>query len=156
VNADIFLLTDKRPVTGQEFGILGIGASSVGDELPGAPGLVVKQQVTMNRQLHNDLVSDRNMSWVPRDAWVTHMTLEAASPTVTYDMSVAGDGSIRLASLGTTPPSAINDPPSPAFTPHPRMNGASLAAVLGIALVPLALILYAVHVHTRPKRKPTA
>jgi hypothetical protein len=36
------------------------------------------------------------------------------------------------------------------------MNGASLAAVLGIALVPLALILYAVHVHTRPKRKPTA
>src|SRR5258708_3380263 len=66
VNADIFLLTDTRPTTGQEFGILGISANSAGDALPRAPGLVVTPQETISKQLHDDLAPDRNMSRVPQ------------------------------------------------------------------------------------------
>ncbi|HEV7679261.1 MAG TPA: DUF2330 domain-containing protein [Candidatus Dormibacteraeota bacterium] len=151
VAADIFLITDTRPSSGQEYGLFGLGSSSVGDQLAGAPGLVVQQQETMPQRLHDDLAGDRNMSWVPSTGWVTHLTLNAASPSVTYDMSVAHDGSIRLASLGTPPSTAVTQPPQPSFAPAPRMATTSLLALLAL---PAALVVYAVHVHTRPRRTP--
>jgi Uncharacterized protein conserved in bacteria (DUF2330) len=153
VDADIFLITDTRPSSGQQFGLFGLETSSVGDTLSGAPGLVVKQQETMPQRLHDDLAADRNMAWVPSTGWVTHLTLNAASPTVTYDMSVAQNGGIRLASLGTAPSVAATQPPSPQFTPTSRMATTSLLALLALLAVPTALVVYAVHVHTRPRRR---
>jgi hypothetical protein len=153
VTADIFLITDTRPSSGQEYGLFGLAASSVGDQLSGAPGLVVQQQETMPQRLHDDLAGDRNMSWVPSTGWVTHLTLNAASPSVTYDMSIARDGGIRLASLGTPPSAAVTQPPQPAFTPTSRMATTSLLALLALLVVPTALVVYAVHMHTRPKRR---
>jgi hypothetical protein len=153
VDADIFLLTDKKPSSGQEFGLFGLDAGSVGDTLSGAPGLVVQQQEAMPQRLHDDLANDRNMSWVPSTGWVTHLTLNATSPSVTYDMSIAHDGSIRLASLGTSPSLAVTQPPAPQFTPTSRMATTSLLALLAILVVPVAIVLRAVHVHTRPRRR---
>ena len=156
VDADIFLLTDQRPRSGEQRDILGIGSNSVGDELPGAPGFRIQAQEWMNQRLHDDLSSDRNMGWVPVNAWVTHLTLEAPSPAVTYDMSLAGDSSIRLASLGTEPEAAATQAPQAQFTPHPHLASASLAALLGITVVPLALLAIVLRTHLRRRRTPQA
>ena len=69
VNADLFLLTDGRPTT------TGGGIPEPGDELPGAPGFAVRVQEPMNDSLFHDLSTDRNMSWVRPDGWLSYLTL---------------------------------------------------------------------------------
>ncbi|HZS16182.1 MAG TPA: DUF2330 domain-containing protein [Candidatus Dormibacteraeota bacterium] len=138
VSADIFLLTDSRPSTGEEFGLFGLPATSVGDELPGAPGFVLQAQEPMSPRLHTDLSRDRNMSWVPGDGWVTHLVLDASSPTVDYDMTVSPGGDIRLVSFAlpfstSTPHPAV---PVSAYTPQAHIAASSLAALIALALAP--------------------
>ena len=139
VDADLFLLTDSRPTTGEEFSLFGIPTSSVGDELPGAPGFTVQQQEPMNASLHTDLASDRNMGWVPDSGWVTHLTLQASSPTVDYDLNVSAGGDIRLVSFAA-PLGSGNPDPASAYNPQPHIASSSLAALLGVVVVPLAVI----------------
>lgn len=153
VNADLFLVTDNRPVTGEESTVFNISSDSVGDQLPGAQGFTVQGQEFMNFQLHQDLSSDRNMSWVPNDAWVTHLVLNAPSPTVTYDMSLTTGDIMRLASLGTKPEAAATQPPQAQFTPHPRLNNVSLLAVSGAVAVPILGLLLAAWLRSRRKHR---
>jgi len=152
VDADVFLLTDARPSSGEELSVFGLGASSAGDELPGAPGFVLRAQERMTPSLHQQLSGDRNMAWVPSRAWITFLTLNAASPTVTYDMSVGDDGTIRLASLGTAPEAAATQPPATQFTPQPHLAGASVAAIAGVTAVPLLGVLLALRTWLRRRR----
>jgi hypothetical protein len=156
VDADVFLLTDRRPVTGEESSLFDIPSDSVGDRLPGAEGFTVQAQEFMNLQLHNDLASDRNMSWVPNDAWVTHLVLNAPSPTVTYDMSLTGDGVMQLASLGTAPEAAATQPPQAQFTPHPHLTGVSVGAVAALLAVPMVVVLLVVGVRVRRRGQRVA
>ena len=138
VNADLFLLTDARPTTGEEFGLFGIPTSSVGDELPGAPGFTLQAQERMTPQLHTDLSSDRNMAWVPSDGWVTHLTLNASSTTVDYDMNVSPSGDIRLVSFAL-PFSDAAAKPSPAYAPQAHIGSASLLALVAVVVVAVGL-----------------
>ena len=39
----------------------------------------------MNASLYHDLSTDRNMSWVRPDGWLTYLSLDAPSEEVTYD-----------------------------------------------------------------------
>jgi hypothetical protein len=149
VDADVYLLTDERLSSGEESSLLGLDSSSVGDQLPGAPGFFLQQQEWMSRRLHDDLSGDRNMSWVPLNAWVTHLRLQAAGPTVTYDLTVASDGGIRLASLGTRPEAAATQPPPAQFTPRAHLTGASVAAVSALVAAPLLLGALAVALRLR-------
>ena len=153
VDADVYLMTDKRPMTGEEFAWFGLPVTSVGDELPGAQGFRMQAQEPMSALLYRDLSGDRNMAWIPRNAWITHLTLSAPSQTVTYDMSVAGDDTIRLASLGTRPEAAATQPPAPAYTPHPHPTGGSLAAAAGIVAVPVVALPLAVGWRLRRLRR---
>jgi hypothetical protein len=100
VNADLFLLTPLplRTETGQP----AISSSSDGSGVDGAPGFKIAGAEPMNASLHQDLSSDRNMSWVPAQGWVTYLTLNAPGAAVTYDLGVGTDGVIRLTSFGTT------------------------------------------------------
>lgn len=152
VDADIFLVTDARPVSGEEFALFGIPTTSIGDDLAGASGFRVQAQEWMNQRLHDDLAGDRNMSWVPINAWVTHLTLNAPSPTVTYDLTVAGDSTMRLASLGTPPDVAATQPPPAQFTPHAHPTEATLAAVGAILALPLLVLALAVRHRVRRRR----
>jgi hypothetical protein len=140
VDADVFLLTDTRPTTGQEFSLFGIPTSSVGDELPGAPGFRVQQQEPMNPTLHTDLASDRNMAWVPDSGWLTHLTLQASSPTVDYDLNVSATGDMRLVSFAQPLGSSTPDPAGTAYAPQPHIASSSLAALIGVVVVPLAVV----------------
>jgi hypothetical protein len=152
VDADVFLLTDSRPTTGQEFSLFGIPTSSVGDELPGAPGFTVQQQEPMNRSLHTDLASDRNMSWVPDSGWVTHLTLQAPSPTVDYDLNVSAGGDIRLVSFARPLGSGVPDPAS-AYSPQPHIASSSLAALIGVIGAALAVVALMLMLRIRRARR---
>lgn len=128
VNADLYLLTDSWLSTA------GGGAAHVGDELPGAPGFTITFQEPMNAALHRDLSTDKNMSWVPADAYFTALHLDAVGHTVTYDMSVTQTGEMRLASMGAGP-AAATQPPDPAFlTPPglPRDDGTQRTMVIAL------------------------
>src|SRR6266700_3416062 len=106
VQADLFLLTDQPVYTNDVASM--VGQSSVGSQVPGAPGFVVSFQEKLTPTLYHDLSTDRNMGWVSPDSWLTYLTLDAPEPTVTYDLGVSSKGVIRLAPYGT-PPIAVVD-----------------------------------------------
>ncbi len=106
VQADLFLLTDQ-PVYTSDVAAM-VGQSSVGSQVPGAPGFVLSFQEKLTSTLYHDLSTDRNMGWVRPDGWLTYLTLNAPEPTVTYDLGVSSQGVVRLASYGT-PPMAVVD-----------------------------------------------
>lgn len=101
VHADLYFLTDQ-PLNTSEVAAMA-GQSSVGSDVPGAPGFKVAFQERMNPTLYHDLSTDRNMSWVRSDGWLTYLSLDAPDTAVTYDLSVTTDGVIKLARFGTSP-----------------------------------------------------
>lgn len=101
VHADLYLLTDQ-PVNVSEVAAA-VGQTPIGANVPGSTGFKVAFQEHMNTQLYHDLSTDRNMSWVWPNSWLTYLTLDADPETVTYDLGVAPDGVIRLAHFGTQP-----------------------------------------------------
>ncbi len=123
VQADLYLLTDQ-PVYTTDFEAR-VGQSSVGSELPGAPGFVLSFQEKLTPRLFHDLSTDRNTGWVRPDSWLTYLSLNAPEPTVTYDLGVSPSGVIRLAPYGT-PPMAVVDGQSshepPAWVPRLPLN----------------------------------
>jgi hypothetical protein len=106
VHADLYLLTDG-PIYTSDYSAE-IGLSSVNTGVPGAPGMQVAYQEKMTPELYHDLSTDRNMSWVRPDSWLTYLSLDAPDTAVTYDMGISSAGVIRLAPFGT-PPTAVVD-----------------------------------------------
>jgi hypothetical protein len=104
--ADLYLLTDT-PVYASDFDS-SIGKSSVGADVPNAPGLKVAFQEKMNAALYKDLSTDKNMGWVRSDSWLTYLTLDAPDTKVTYDMGVSSTGVIRIAPYGTAPMAVVD------------------------------------------------
>ncbi len=137
VNADLYFLTDEPLNTSDMNAVM--GESAVGSQVPGAPGMQVAFQEQMNASLYHDLSTDRNMSWVRPDGWLTYISLDAPDSTVTYDMGVSARGVIRLAPYGTPPMAVVdgaekNAPPSwlpnlPLGTPQVAL---AVLVVLGI------------------------
>ncbi len=139
VQADLYLLSD-RPVNTSEWRAL-IGASGVGTTVQGAEGFTLEFQEKMTDSLYRDLSSDKNMSWVRRDSWLTYMTLNAPDTKVTYDMSITPMGVVKIAPFGTKPmaivdgntmaPRALDVPTAPMGTPFALLM---LAIVVAAAL----------------------
>src|SRR6266849_702644 len=123
VQADLYLLTDQ-PVYTTDLDAM-VGQSSVGSEVPGAPGFVLSFQEKMTATLYHDLSTDRNMGWVRSDSWVTYLNLNAPEPRVTYDLGVSSAGIIRLAPYGTPPRAVVDGQAShepPAWVPRLPLN----------------------------------
>ncbi|HLH62789.1 MAG TPA: DUF2330 domain-containing protein [Ktedonobacteraceae bacterium] len=143
VQADIYLLTDG-PVNTSDVGAK-VGQSAVGTEVPGAPGLKVAFQEQMTPTLYHDLSTDRNMSWVPSNGWLTYLSLDAPDTSVTYDMGVGTSGVIRIAHFGTLPAQVVAGPQSNAllgWLPTLPMGTPQFAETLLIMLgIIVALIL---------------
>jgi hypothetical protein len=146
VNADLYLLTDQRLTTGEQWSIFGIGTSSVGDTLPGAPGFVVRDQRPMSAALRRDLAGDRHMGWVPSSGWLTYLALDAPSPQVDYDLGVTGNGTIQLASFASRP-GAVAEPgaTSSPYTPQARPP----AELIALGALSLSAIVAAMALGTR-------
>src|SRR5260370_19203191 len=110
VKADLYLLT-HQPVYTTDLDAM-VGQSSVGSEVPGAPGFVLSFQEKMTPTLYHDLSTDRNMGWVRSGSWVAYFNLNAPQPTVSYDLGVSGAGIRQLAPYGTRPIDVVHGQPS--------------------------------------------
>jgi hypothetical protein len=103
VQADVFLLTDIKPATLPDpNGILG------------APGLSLDHSAPANSLLLDDLRSDKGMEWVPDEAWLTKVTVDAAAPELRFDLAidVSGKGAPSLRDAGFSPFGPLPAPPS--------------------------------------------
>jgi hypothetical protein len=106
VQADLYLLSDQ-PVNTSAWRAL-VGQSGVGTEVEGAPGFTLVSQERMNDSLYHDLSTDKHMSWVRRDSWLTYLSLSAPDEEVTYDMSVTPMGVVKVAPFGTKPMAIVD------------------------------------------------
>jgi hypothetical protein len=78
VDADVYLLTDHQPAL-----------------LPtptGSNGMRLDHNATASQTLLDDLRSDRGMSWVPEDGWLTKIAIDANAPQLSYDLAVDASG----------------------------------------------------------------
>ncbi len=130
VNADVFLLTDRRP------------ALLPGD---GAPGLVLERQEPASTGLLNDLRSDKGMDWIPGSMWLSYLKVDTLPATLNYDLAVdatgAGHPSPLAAGIGVKPvgplaPATVASKPSSAWRP------ASAVAAAGLAVAGLGGVLW--------------
>jgi hypothetical protein len=78
VEADVYLLTDARP-----------------NLLPtpvGVNGIEVAYSAAASEVLLSDLRSDRGMEWVPAEAWLTQVRIDASAANLSYDLAIDPTG----------------------------------------------------------------
>ena len=77
VDADVFLLTDRRPTL-----------------LPGdsARGIELQRQQRASASLLADLRSDKGMEWIPTSMWLSHLEVAASPADLKYDLAVDASG----------------------------------------------------------------
>jgi hypothetical protein len=74
VRADVFLLTDDEP------------------SLLRGEGVEINRSERASDDLLDDLRSDKNSSWVPRESWFTHLTVSTATRDLDFDLAIDADG----------------------------------------------------------------
>ena len=122
VQADVYLLTDERPRI-----------------LPGLrAGLTRQYSADASKTLLRDLRSDKGMGWVPQEAWLTKIGVDAKVKDLRYDLAVDADGndSPSLVAAGLKQPAS-------AFTTLPgaeRQGGSSAYGIVWVALIPGVLL----------------
>ena len=121
VQADVYLLTDHAPAL-----------------LPaptGRNGMRLDHSDHATQSLLDDLRSDRGMSWVPSDGWLTKVAIDGAAPLLSYDLAIdasgAGTPSYVQAGLG---------PPAPFIVDNLGLVGLLVAATLAIGVLLLVLV----------------
>ena len=78
VEADVYLLTDRAPAM-----------------LPrpdGLNGMALDHSAPATDSLLADLRSDRGMEWVPKDAWLTKVAIDAKAPELKFDLAIDASG----------------------------------------------------------------
>ena len=119
VEADVYLLTDRKPV------LL---------PAPFANGMQLEHSATASASLLDDLRSDKGMGWVPEMAWLTKIGINASAGQLTYDLAVSANGTVpsRVAA-------GLEAPANPT-TPASNPQGQPIALV-GIAVLGLGALL---------------
>jgi hypothetical protein len=99
VDADVYLLTDRRPAVLPD---------------PNANGLTLQVSKAASAQLLDDLRSDKGMGWVPKRAWLSKVRIDGAASDLRFDLAIDASGrgqpslvDAGLASVRSVPPSAI-------------------------------------------------
>jgi hypothetical protein len=94
VEADVFLLTDKKPALLPS---------------PRRSGLSLEHSAPASAALLDDLRADAGMSWIPSSGWLTKVGIDAAASQLNFDLAVdatgAGAPSRLAAGLESTAPS---------------------------------------------------
>jgi len=85
VQADVYLLTDRRPAT------LPVAERSNGDL--SQPGIVQELSEPASESLMTDLRSDRGMKWMPTSGmWLTHLRINTPAEELTHDLAIDASG----------------------------------------------------------------
>jgi hypothetical protein len=78
VQADVFLLTDRRPrILPRE-----------------TRGMTLARSERANELLVSDLRTDKGMEWVPQDGWLSYIQIDSAAGDLDYDLAVSVDGGL--------------------------------------------------------------
>jgi hypothetical protein len=120
IEADVFLLTDRKPV------LL---------PAPFANGMELQHSATASASLLDDLRSDKGMDWVPEMGWLTKIAINASAGQLTYDLAVSANG---------TYPSRVAaglEAPAGPTTPVNNNSSSQPIALLGIAVLGLGALL---------------
>jgi hypothetical protein len=136
VQADVFMLTDKRPA------------------LLSGPGVHLVQSGPADPSLLADLRSDRGMGWVAPAGWLSYLTVDAPAPSLTYDL--AADVSSRA---HPSPIAAALAPPRGQILTASTRAGSDgwwWTAGLGAAGLGILLAVPMLLVHRRRRRPPVA
>ncbi len=123
VEADVFLLTDERPAL----------LPAPGRLIPNS-GLTLDHSAAATDALLADLRSDTGMEWIPEEAWLTKVAIDAAATELTFDLAIDASGAGRPSEVdaGFAP---IGPTPAPT-SPVPYLL---LAAAALVVLVPIAM-----------------
>lgn len=85
VEADVYLLTDRRPAT------LPVAERSNGDLAQ--PGIVQELSERASASLMTDLRSDRGMKWMPKQGmWLTHLRINTPASELSHDLAIDASG----------------------------------------------------------------
>ena len=118
VQADVFMLTDRRP-----------------ELLTGDQGLQLARSETASTSLLDDLRADKGMEWVPDQGWLTYIKIDTPAGRLTHDLAASVNPIVPPSKLDagiTTTSELLN-------TLSPRQNRwlvpTVIAATLAIAIV---------------------
>jgi hypothetical protein len=90
IQADLFLLTDRAP--SMLPGPTGFRAS---DARPIVPGLRLERSEQASDQLIADLRADKGMGWMPKNMWLSYITIGASAAELRYDLALDASGADR-------------------------------------------------------------
>jgi hypothetical protein len=113
VQADVFMLTDRRPTI-----------------LTGS-GVTLQTSRPAGPQLLSDLRSDKGMGWIPQQAWFSYLKVDSPPDQLTYDLAADVSGAERpslTAAAFPAPAQLLTPPPGPTWWLGPMALGALLAA----------------------------
>ena len=137
VQADVYLLTDERPAL-----LPNAGAFAESD------GLILDHSAAATDSLLTDLRSDVGMEWVPDDAWLTKVVIDAPAGELDFDLAIDASG--------TGKPSTIDAGYAP-FTDNPAPAAPIALYLLLAAAAIVALPLAMARVSSRgPSARPPA
>ncbi|HEY7478320.1 MAG TPA: DUF2330 domain-containing protein [Actinomycetota bacterium] len=105
IEADVFLLTDRRPAT------LPQAVEANGD--PRQQGLIQEVSDLASSPLLSDLSSDRGMKWVPDDGmWLTYLRINETAANLQHDLAIdaSGYGQPDPVAAGYVDPVPVVDP----------------------------------------------
>ena len=89
IQADVFLLTDRRPATLPA----AIGDTRVGELIPRTSGMRLSRSEWASEQLLADLRSDRGMEWLPaKNMWLTFLEIDTPAGSLGYDLAIDASG----------------------------------------------------------------
>jgi hypothetical protein len=127
VNADVYLLTDRRPKL--------LSTAPIGKKT-GSQTLTVSYDERASVTLLNDLRSDKTGSWVPADGWLTKVTINGPAGTLDGDLAIDPTGRHRpsMVAAGFSLDEAAALPePVPHDSPLPAIAVAVMAGSLLVA-----------------------
>jgi hypothetical protein len=119
VQADVYLLTDEKPALLPKAGAF-----------TESEGLILDHSAAASDALLADLRSDAGMEWVPSEAWLTKVVIDASPAELTFDLAIDASGA-----RNPSPVDAGFAPFGPTPAPRPPMAlYLALAALLVVAL----------------------
>ena len=130
VDADVFLLTDKRPTL-----------------RTGGEGLQLQRDEPASRALLDDLRADKGMGWVPDHMWFTYLQVDTPARELDYDLAVSTHPGVIPSARAV----GFNLPGGPRLHADDDSPALLWGALLGIAVIATFVVL-----RVRGARRSTA
>jgi uncharacterized protein DUF2330 len=138
IQADVFLLTDNAPSM-----LPGPDGFHASDARPIVPGMRLERSERASDRLISDLQADKGMGWMPKDMWLSYITIGASAAELRYDLAIDASGANSPSYVAAGLRSAIRnlaDAASADRVAYPLILALALVAAGAIALKARGLV----------------